>query len=84
VTPHTLSTDQWIKLAEAFNRWHFKPDVFEDETFLADHIVEEYMNTSIIPSQISKEAHSLLDAEESFDEMEELEDEHPAAAAEKA
>jgi hypothetical protein len=29
-----MSTEQWIKLGEAFRKWPFKPDVLEDETYV--------------------------------------------------
>jgi hypothetical protein len=32
LTPDTLTVEQWVKLAEAFHKWPFKPDVFDDET----------------------------------------------------
>jgi hypothetical protein len=32
LTPDTLTVEQWVKLAEAFHKWPFKPDVFDDES----------------------------------------------------
>jgi hypothetical protein len=32
LTPETLTVEQWVKLAEAFHKWPFKPDVFDDES----------------------------------------------------
>ena len=69
LNPNSMGTEQWVKLADAFHEWHFKPDVLEDETFVQHNILEDYQNTAIVPNrELSQAAQLLLDAEEEIDE----------------
>jgi len=62
-----LTTEQWVKVADAFHDWPFKPDVLEDETFVQDDDFSNARDTTIIPTrEISEEARELLDAEEAM------------------
>jgi hypothetical protein len=68
LTPSTLSTEQWVKLADAFHNWHFKPDVLEDETFIKDDLVEDYQNARLFPVSIPEGVFSSVDENEDEDE----------------
>jgi hypothetical protein len=62
LTPNTMTIEQWRKLGDAFHDWVFKPDVLEDEAFIDDDIVEESMNTSVLPTrELSDAVKSSLD-----------------------
>ena len=74
-----MSDEQWFKLANAFHRWPFKPDVREDETYLDYEVVEDYRSTVVFPSQSLK---GIFDGEE-VDQMDEMDDEYPDEDAEK-
>ena len=67
-----MSTDQWVKLANAFNCWHFKPDVLEDELYFDEEEEDEDRSATIARNpNLSKESLASLDAEslDEFDEM---------------
>lgn len=49
LTPLSLSTEQWVKLANAFHNWHFKPDVHEDEMYFDENKYEEDFDASLTP-----------------------------------
>jgi hypothetical protein len=62
LTAVTMTTEQWIKLADAFHQWPFKPDVHEDETYLQNNMVEDMLNTSTMPTrELSSLTQLLLD-----------------------
>jgi hypothetical protein len=44
--PKELTTEQWIKLANAFHQWHFKPDVLADEGLAEDDSDDLFIPTS--------------------------------------
>jgi len=69
LTPSTLSTEQWVKLADAFHKWPFKPDVLEDETYVTDDPVEDFQNARLFPAGIPDGVFSSTDAE--TDDLEE-------------
>ena len=66
--PKCMTRDQWIKLANAFHEWHFKPDVLEDETYLEDNMLTDYMATIRLPGQLSKESELSLGEQEDAEE----------------
>jgi hypothetical protein len=74
LTPSTLSTEQWVKLADAFHEWPFKPDVLEDETFIKDDLVEDFQNTRLFPVGIPEGVFSSVDEGEEEEEEEEDDD----------
>ena len=55
LTPLSLSTEQWVKLANAFHNWHFKPDVHEDEMYFDEDRYEEDLDVSLAPLPKSSE-----------------------------
>ena len=75
-----MSEEQWFKLANAFHRWPFKPDVREDETYLDYEALEDFRSTAIFPSQSLK---GIFDEEEEH-EIDDLVDEFPDEDVQKA
>ena len=71
-----MSKEQWFKLAGAFHRWPFKPDVREDETYLDYETVEDYRSTVMFPCQSSKEVFI-------EEEIDEIDDDYPDEEVEK-
>ena len=72
LTPNTMTAEQWIKLADAFHHWVFKPDVLEDETYVVEEgTIDEVRSTDIIPGrELSDEARLLLEKEEELVDIE--------------
>jgi len=82
LSPSTLSMEQWVKLADAFHKWPFKPDVLADETFIPNDSMEDYQNARIMPAGIPEEVFSSfgedvedLEDDEYLEDDENLEDE---------
>jgi hypothetical protein len=75
LTPSTLSTEQWVKLADAFHKWPFKPDVLEDETYITDDLLEDFQNTRFFPVGIPEGVFSSVDTD-ADDLEEEIFEEH--------
>jgi hypothetical protein len=77
--PISMSEDQWFKLADAFHRWPFKPDVREDETYLNYEAAEDYRSTAVFPSQ---SLDGIFDDDEEH-RLDEMDDEYPDKDVEK-
>ena len=75
-----MSEDQWLKLANAFHRWPFKPDVREDETYLDYEALEDFRSTATFPS---RSLEGIFDEEEEH-EIDDLVDEFPDEDVQKA
>jgi hypothetical protein len=74
LSPSTLSMEQWVKLADAFHKWPFKPDVLEDESFIPDDSANDYQSARIMPAGIPEDVFKSLGGDvEDLDE--DLEDE---------
>ena len=57
LTVDNMTTEHWIKLADAFHDWVFKPDVLQDESYVRDDVVEDQRQTSIhLPIEISEQS----------------------------
>jgi hypothetical protein len=57
LTVDHMTTENWIKLADAFHDWVFKPDVLQDESYVRDDVVEDQRQTSIhLPIEISEQS----------------------------
>ena len=72
-----MSEEQWFKLANAFHRWPFKPDVREDETYLDYEALEDFRSTAIFPSQSLKGIFDDDEEEHEINEIDDLVDEFP-------
>jgi hypothetical protein len=82
-TPNALTTEQWIKLADSFHRWHFKPDVLEDEAYASQKHLEDLRDSAILPTLNSQFSNDFeLDDELEDDEMDELNDDNEFSEAE--
>lgn len=56
-----MTIEHWIKLADAFHDWVFKPDVLQDESYVREDIVEDQQQASIhAPSEISDKTEASL------------------------
>jgi|SRR5579859_900680 len=67
LTPNHMTIEQWRKLGDAFHDWVFKPDVLEDEAFVEEDIVEDAMNTSVLPNrELSAAVKSSLDLAQTY------------------
>ena len=77
LSPSTLSMEQWVKLADAFHKWPFKPDVMEDESFIPDDLAHDYQSARIMPAGIPEDVFKSLggDIEDAEGLDEDLEDE---------
>jgi hypothetical protein len=57
LTVGNMTSEHWIKLADAFHDWVFKPDVLQDESYIQDDVVEDQRKTSVhLPSEISEKS----------------------------
>lgn len=81
MTPNALSTEQWIKLADAFHKWHFKPDVLEDEAYASEKPLEDFRDSSILPTANSPFPGD-FELHDEMDEMDELNDDSEISEAE--
>ena len=58
----TLLPEQWVKLANAFHNWPFKPDVLEDESYLPDDFKDD-LYARMVPDDIPPEVFAALGEE---------------------
>lgn len=79
-----MSTEQWIKLGEAFHKWPFKPDVLEDETYLQDEVMEDFRSTGVRTPEVQMKELGIEDIEDEIEELNDLDiDEIPKEDGEK-